>query len=89
MNAKVAEENEIYGDTRRGCNLSGRCDGQRPPHAGASVARAERERERGEKNKPPRAIANLFDSLRGGLACAAISPSREMTRDDTANMKVK
>lgn len=49
--------------------------------ARASVARAEKEKKRAE----PSAIANLFDSPRG----AAISPSREMTRDDTANMKVK
>jgi len=79
MNAKVAEENKIYDDTRRGCNLS--ADGQRPPHARSNGCECKR------KKMNYRAIANLFDSLRGKLA--TISPSRKMTCDDTTNMKVK
>lgn len=59
----------------------GRRDGQR--------LRLHRLRVREKRNTPSRrAIANLFDSLRGGLRCAAISPSREMTYDDTGQYEI-
>lgn len=64
----------------------------RPARWAMSATRVSVARVGKKKKRAGRAIANLFDSLRGGLAArrgAAISPSREMTRDDTANMKVK
>jgi len=72
MNAKAAEENEIYDDTRRGCNLFGAM-GNDPPLV--------------KKKKQVGARLQIYSTR--SEASSVISPSREMTRDDTTNMKVK
>lgn len=53
--------------------------------ARVSVARVEKKRNEQAARLQIYSIRSEADSLRG----AAISSSREMTRDDTANMKVK